>query len=139
MRGNKLKDAESVNKAAQDELTRAKEFDASRQAKIDETKSALDKERTEKNVPALEQGLADAKANVEAKEKALAETKAKAGVAQAEVDAAQKLLTKQTRLIKKKLLNCNKTKLFAKSSFLLNTQNMTLTTTIGSRIIKMSS
>lgn len=90
--GNKLKDAESVNKAAQDELTRAKEFDASRQAKIDETKSALDKERTEKNVPALEQGLADAKANVEAKEKALAETKAKAGVAQAEVDAAQKAL-----------------------------------------------
>ena len=51
--GNKLKDAESVNKAAQDELTRKKEFDASRQAKIDETKSALDKERTEKNVPAL--------------------------------------------------------------------------------------
>lgn len=90
--GNKLKDAESVNKAAQDELTRAKEFDASRQAKIDETKSALDKERTEKNVPALEQGLADAKANVEAKEKALAETKAKAGVAQAEVDEAQKAL-----------------------------------------------
>ncbi|MFR6318557.1 MAG: hypothetical protein ACLUMQ_02025 [Streptococcus salivarius] len=34
-----------------------KDFDASRQAKIDETKSALDKERTEKNVPALEQGL----------------------------------------------------------------------------------
>ena len=90
--GNKLKDAESVNKAAQDELTRAKEFDASRQAKIDETKSALDKERTEKNVPALEQGLADAKANVEAKEKALAETKAKAGVAQSEVDNAQKAL-----------------------------------------------
>ena len=90
--GNKLKDAESVNKAAQDELTRAKEFDASRQAKIDETKSALEKERTEKNVPALEQGLADAKANVEAKEKALAETKAKAGVAQAEVDEAQKAL-----------------------------------------------
>lgn len=90
--GNKLKDAESVNKVAQDELTRAKEFDASRQAKIDETKSALDKERTEKNVPALEQGLADAKANVEAKEKALAETKAKVGVAQAEVDEAQKAL-----------------------------------------------
>ena len=90
--GNKLKDAESVNKAAQDELTRAKDFDASRQAKIDETKSALDKERTEKNVPALEQGLADAKANVEAKEKALAETKAKAGVAQSEVDEAQKAL-----------------------------------------------
>ena len=90
--GNKLKDAESVNKAAQDELTRAKEFDASRQAKIDETKSALEKERTEKNVPALEQGLADAKANVEAKEKALAETKAKAGVAQSEVDKAQKAL-----------------------------------------------
>ena len=90
--GNKLKDAESVNKVAQDELTRAKEFDASRQAKIDETKSALDKERTEKNVPALEQGLADAKANVEAKEKALAETKAKVGVAQAEVDEAQKVL-----------------------------------------------
>ena len=63
--GNKLKDAESVNKSAQDGLTRAKEFDASRQAKIDETKSALDKERTEKNVPALEQGLADAKANVD--------------------------------------------------------------------------
>ena len=90
--GNKLKDAESVNKVAQDELTRAKEFDASRQAKIDETKSALDRERTEKNVPALEQGLADAKANVEAKEKALAETKAKVGVAQAEVDEAQKAL-----------------------------------------------
>lgn len=90
--GNKLKDAESTHKAAQDELTRAKEFDASRQAKIDETKSALEKERTEKNVPALEQGLADAKANVEAKEKALAETKAKAGVAQAEVDEAQKAL-----------------------------------------------
>ena len=90
--GNKLKDAESTHKAAQDELTRAKEFDASRQAKIDETKSALDKERTEKNVPALEQGLADAKANVEAKEKALAETKAKAGVAQSEVDKAQKAL-----------------------------------------------
>ncbi|WP_061591015.1 SEC10/PgrA surface exclusion domain-containing protein [Streptococcus parasanguinis] len=92
--GNKLKDAESVNKAAQDELTRAKEFDASRQAKIDETKSALDKERTEKNIPALEQGLADAKANVQAKEKALAETKAKVGVAQAEVDEAQKALDK---------------------------------------------
>ena len=90
--GNKLKDAESTHKAAQEELTRAKDFDASRQAKIDETKSALDKERTEKNVPALEQGLADAKANVEAKEKALAETKAKAGVAQAEVDKAQKAL-----------------------------------------------
>ena len=92
--GNKLKDAESTHKAAQDELTRAKEFDASRQAKIDETKSALEKERTEKNVPALEQGLADAKANVEAKEKALAETKAKAGVAQSEVDEAQKALDK---------------------------------------------
>ena len=90
--GNKLKDAESVNKAAQDELTRAKEFDASRQAKIDETKSALNKERTEKNIPALEDSLASAKANVEAKEKALAETKAKAGVAQAEVDKAQKAL-----------------------------------------------
>ena len=71
-----------------------KNLDASRQAKIDETKSALDKERTEKNVPALEQGLADAKANVEAKEKALAETKAKAGVAHAEVDAAQKAFDK---------------------------------------------
>ena len=92
--GNKLKDAESVNKAAQDELTRAKDFDASRQAKIDETKSALDKERTEKNVPELEQGLTDAKANVEAKEKALAETKSKAGVAQSEVDEAQKALDK---------------------------------------------
>ena len=92
--GNKLKDAESVNKAAQDELTRAKDFDASRQAKIDDTKSALDKERTEKNVPELEQGLTDAKANVEAKEKALAETKAKAGVAQSEVDEAQKALDK---------------------------------------------
>ena len=92
--GNKLKDAESVNKAAQDELTRAKDFDASRQTKIDETKSALDKERTEKNVPELEQGLTDAKANVEAKEKALAETKAKAGVAQSEVDEAQKALDK---------------------------------------------
>lgn len=90
--GNKLKDAESVNKAAQDELTRAKEVDASRRAKIDETKSVLDKERTEKNIPALEDSLASAKANVEAKEKALAETKAKAGVAQAEVDAAQKAL-----------------------------------------------
>ena len=92
--GNKLKDAESVNKSAQDELTRAKEFDASRQAKIDKTKSALDKERTEKNVPALEDSLASAKANVEAKEKALAETKAKVGVAQAEVDEAQKALDK---------------------------------------------
>lgn len=92
--GNKLKDAESTHKAAQDELTRAKDFDASRQAKIDETKSALDKERTEKNVPELEQGLTDAKANVEAKEKALAETKAKAGVAQSEVDEAQKALDK---------------------------------------------
>ena len=101
--GNKLKDAESVNKAAQDELTRAKEFDASRQAKIDETKSALDKERTKKNVPALEQGLADAKANVEAKEKALAETKAKAGVAQAEVDAAQKALDVANALYQEKL------------------------------------
>lgn len=101
--GNKLKDAESVNKAAQDELTRAKEFDASRQAKIDETKSSLDKERTKKNVPALEQGLADAKANVEAKEKALAETKAKAGVAQAEVDAAQKALDVANALYQEKL------------------------------------
>ena len=90
--GNKIKDAETTHKAAQDELNRAKEFDASRQAKIDETKSALDKERTEKNIPALEDSLASAKANVEAKEKALAETKAKAGVAQAEVDAAQKAL-----------------------------------------------
>lgn len=92
--GNKLKEAESIHKVAQDELTRAKDFDASRQAKIDETKSALDKERTEKNVPSLEQGLADAKANVEAKEQALAETKAKAGVAQSEVDEAQKALDK---------------------------------------------
>lgn len=90
--GNKLKDAESTHKAAQDELTRAKEFDASRQAKIDETKSALDKERTEKNVPALEQSLTDAKANVEAKEKALAEAKAKANIVQSEVDEAQKAL-----------------------------------------------
>lgn len=136
--GNKLKDAESVNKSAQDELTRAKEFDASRQAKIDETKSALDKERTEKNVPALEQGLADAKANVEAKEKALAETKAKAGVAQAEVDAAQKHLMQQTPLIKKKLLNCNKTKLSVKSLFLLNTQNTTLKITHGSSLMQMN-
>ena len=101
--GNKLKDAESVNKAAQDELTRAKDFDASRQIKIDETKSALDKERTEKNVPALEQGLADAKANVEAKEKALAETKAKAGVAQAEVDEAQKALDEANAAYQEKL------------------------------------
>lgn len=101
--GNKLKDAESVNKAAQDELTRAKEFDASRQAKIDETKSALDKERTEKNVPALEDSLASAKANVEAKEKALAETKAKAGVAQSEVDEAQKALDAANALYQEKL------------------------------------
>lgn len=101
--GNKLKDAESTDKAAQDELTRAKEFDASRQAKIDETKSALDKERTEKNVPALEQGLADAKANVEAKEKALAETKAKAGVAQAEVDEAQNALDKANAAYQEKV------------------------------------
>jgi len=101
--GNKLKDAESTHKAAQDELTRAKEFDASRQAKIDETKSALDKERTEKNVPALEQGLADAKANVEAKEKALAETKAKAGVAQAEVDEAQKALDAANKAYQEKV------------------------------------
>ncbi len=78
--GNKLKDAESVNKSAQDELTRAKEFDASRQAKIDETKSALDKERTEKNVPALEQGLADAKANVSKRKKLSLKQKLKAGV-----------------------------------------------------------
>ena len=101
--GNKLKDAESVNKAAQDELTRAKEFDASRQAKIDETKSALDKERTEKNIPALEDRLASAKANVEAKEKALAETKAKAGVAQSEVDEAQKALDAANALYQEKL------------------------------------
>ena len=46
------------------------------------------------NVPELEQGLTDAKANVEAKEKALAETKSKAGVAQSEVDEAQKALDK---------------------------------------------
>ena len=45
-------------------------------------------------VPELEQGLTDAKANVEAKEKALAETKAKASVAQSEVDEAQKALDK---------------------------------------------
>ena len=51
----------------------------------------------------MNKGLTDAKANVEAKKK-LAETKAKAGVAQSEVDEAQKLLTKQTRIIKKKLL-----------------------------------
>lgn len=101
--GNKLKDAESVNKTAQDELTRAKEFDASRQAKIDETKSALDKERTEKNIPALEDSLASAKANVEAKEKALAETKAKAGVAQSEVDEAQKALDAANALYQEKL------------------------------------
>ena len=101
--GNKLKDAESVNKAAQDELTRAKEFDASRQAKIDETKSALDKERTEKNIPALEDSLASAKANVEAKEKALAETKAKAGAAQSEVDEAQKALDAANALYQEKL------------------------------------
>ena len=101
--GNKLKDAESVNKAAQDELTRAKEFDASRQAKINETKSALNKERTEKNVPALEDSLASAKANVEAKEKALAETKAKAGVAQSEVDEAQKALDAANALYQEKL------------------------------------
>lgn len=101
--GNKLKDAESVNKAAQDELTRAKEFDASRQAKIDETKSALDKERTEKNVPALEDGLASAKANVEAKEKALADAKAKANVVQSEVDAAQKALDEANAIYQEKV------------------------------------
>lgn len=101
--GNKLKDAESVNKAAQDELTRAKEFDASRQAKIDETKSALDKERTEKNVPALEDGLASAKANVEAKEKALAEAKSKANVVQSEVDAAQKALDEANAIYQEKV------------------------------------
>lgn len=101
--GNKLKDAESTHKATQDELNRAKQFDASRQAKINETKSALDKERTEKNVPALEQGLSDAKANVEAKEQALAETKAKAGVAQAEVDAAQKALDDANKVYQEKL------------------------------------
>ena len=101
--GNKLKDAESTHKAAQDELTRAKDFDASRQAKIDETKSALDKERTEKNIPALEDSLASAKANVEAKEKALAETKAKAGVAQAEVDAAQKALDAANKAYQEKV------------------------------------
>ena len=84
-------------------MNRAKQFDASRQIKIDETKSALDKERTEKNVPALEQGLADAKANVEAKEKALAETKAKAGVAQAEVDEAQKALDEANAAYQEKL------------------------------------
>lgn len=101
--GNKLKDAESTHKATQDELNRAKQFDASRQAKINETKSVLDKERTEKNVPALEQGLSDAKANVEAKEQALAETKAKAGVAQAEVDAAQKALDDANKVYQEKL------------------------------------
>ena len=111
----------------------------SRQAKIDETKSALDKERTEKNVPALEQGLADAKANVEEKKSSRWNKSQSRCRSSWKSMQLKKLLTKQTRLIKKKLLNCNKTKLFAKSSFLLNTQNMTLTTTIGSRIIKMSS
>ena len=101
--GNKLKDAESVNKAAQDELTRAKEFDASRQAKINETKSALDKERTEKNVPALEQSLTEAKANVEAKEKALADAKAKVNVVQSEVDAAQKALDEANAIYQEKV------------------------------------
>ena len=109
--GNKLKDAESVNKAAQDELTRAKDFDASRQAKIDETKSALDKERTEKNVPALEQGLADAKANVEAKRKAPLKQKLKQVSLNLKSIKLKKHLTQQTRLIKKKSLNCNKMKL----------------------------
>jgi len=101
--GNKLKDAETTHKAAQDELNRAKEFDASRQAKIDETKSALDKERTEKNVSTLEQSLADAKANVEAKEQALAETKEKAGVVQAEIDAAQKALDDANKVYQEKI------------------------------------
>lgn len=101
--GNKLKEAESIHKAAQDELTRAKDFDASRQAKIDETKSALDKERTEKNVPSLEQGLADAKANVEAKEKALADAKAKVNVVQSEVDAAQKALDEANAIYQEKV------------------------------------
>lgn len=101
--GNKLKDAETTHKASQDELTRAKEFDASRQAKIDETKSALDKERTEKNVPALEDSLASAKANVEAKEKALADAKAKANVVQSEVDAAQKALDEANAIYQEKV------------------------------------
>lgn len=101
--GNKLKDAETTHKAAQDELNRAKKFDASRQAKIDETKSALDKERTEKNVPALEQSLTDAKANVEAKEKALAEAKTKANVVQSEVDEAQKALDAANALYQEKV------------------------------------
>ncbi|MFQ9596977.1 MAG: hypothetical protein ACLRZG_01675 [Streptococcus sp.] len=99
--GNKVKDAESVNKAAQDELTRAKEFDASRQAKINETKSTLDKERTEKNIPALEDSLASAKANVEAKEKALAETKLKQVSLKLKLMLLKKHSMLQMRLIKK--------------------------------------
>lgn len=99
----KVKDVDATHKAAQSELTRAQKADETRQAKINETKSELDKERTEKNVPVLEQSLATAKANVEAKEKALADAKAKAGIAQSEIDAAQKALDAVNALYQEKL------------------------------------
>ena len=99
----KVKDAKATNEVARNELIRAQKADEARQVKINETKSALNKERAEKNVPALEQSLATAKANVEAKEKALAEAKAKVGVAQADIDAAQKALDSVKAIYQEKL------------------------------------
>ena len=91
--GNKLKEAETTYKAAQAELTRATEFDAERQVKIDERKSTLDKLKTEKDISALEQSLEDAKAKVDSKAKVLEEMKAKLDAAQSEIENAKKALT----------------------------------------------
>ena len=91
--GNKLKEAETTYKVAQVELTRAKEFDAERQVKIDERKSALDKLKTEKDISALEQSLEDAKAKVDSKAKVLEEMKDKLDAAQSEIENAKKALT----------------------------------------------
>ena len=91
--GNKLKEAETTYKAAQAELTRATEFDAERQVKIDERKSTLDKLKTEKDISALEQSLEDAKAKVDSKAKVLEEMKAKFDATQSEIENAKKALT----------------------------------------------
>lgn len=89
----KVKEAETTYKVAQVELTRAKEFDAERQVKIDERKSALDKLKTEKDISALEQSLEDAKAKVDSKAKVLEEMKDKLDAAQSEIENAKKALT----------------------------------------------
>ena len=89
---NEVKRLESKKTVAENELTKATEADKDRQAKIDEAKSALDAERTEKNVPALEQSLENAKSLVATKTSELEALKAQDAVAQTELEKAEKEL-----------------------------------------------